>query len=108
MRYAFLSRFSSRRAESMIETLVAITVIVIATTAALSVMRTALAGNQVIEKKVVALNLAEEVFEALRNIRDTNYLLYASDPDNCWNQINISDVSECTVSGNSIRASTTS
>lgn len=95
-------------AESLIETLVSITVIVISTTAALTVMRTALQGNQVIEKKIQAINLAEEGFEVLRNLRDTNYLLFSSDAENCWNKLNVSDVSECsTSSATRIRAGTT-
>ncbi len=86
----------AKAAESLIETLIAITVIVLATTAALSVLRTSQAGNEVIGKKVIAINIAMEGFEALRNLRDTNYLLFASDPDNCWNKLEMTDVSDCT------------
>lgn len=82
-------------AESLIETMIAITVIVLATTAAMSVLRTATNGNDIIGKKIVAMNLAEEGFEALRNLRDTNYLLFSSDPDECWNKLNVTDVEEC-------------
>lgn len=82
-------------AESLIETLIAITVIVLATTAAMSVLRTSTNGNEIIGKKVIAMNLALEGFEALRNLRDTNYLLFSSDPDECWNKINATDVSTC-------------
>jgi hypothetical protein len=83
------------KAESLIETIVAITVIVLATTAAMKVLRVSLEGNELIGEKVVAINLAEEAFEALRNIRDTNYLLFASDPDNCWNKLEVADVDDC-------------
>lgn len=85
----------AKPAESLIETLIAITVIILATTAAMSVLRTATTGNEIIGKKVVAMNLAMEGFEALRNLRDTNYLLFSSDPDECWNKINATDVSTC-------------
>lgn len=85
----------AKAAESLIETLIAITVIVLATTAALSVLRTSQAGNEVIGEKVLALDLAEEGLEALRNLRDTNYLLFASDPDECWDKIEITDVADC-------------
>lgn len=85
----------AKAAESLIETLIAITVIVLATTAALSVLRTSQAGNEVIGQKVIAINLAMESFEALQNLRDTNYLLFASDPDNCWNTLNLTDVADC-------------
>ena len=85
----------AKAAESLIETLIAITVIVLATTAALSVLRTSQAGNEVIGKKVIAINIAMEGFEALRNLRDTNYLLFASDPDECWDTINATDATTC-------------
>jgi type II secretory pathway pseudopilin PulG len=85
----------SHPAESLIETLIAIVVIVMATTASLSLIRTSLTGNEVIGEKVVALNLALEGIEAVRNIRDTNYLNFSSDPDNCWNKYDVSDVADC-------------
>lgn len=89
------SRLRSFRAESLVETLIAITVIVISTTAALSLLRTSLTGNNVIGEKVVALNLGLEAIEAMKNIRDTNYLRFASDPDNCWNKLDAEDVDDC-------------
>lgn len=82
-------------AESLIETMVAVTVIALATAGALAILRISLEGNEDIGNKVVALNLAEEAFEALRNIRDTNYLLFAADPDNCWNKYDVTDVNAC-------------
>lgn len=85
----------SRRAESLIETMIAITVIVIATAASLGLTRMSLQGNDVIGEKVVALNLALESIEAMRNYRDTNYLRYASNTDDCWNKIDPGDVSLC-------------
>lgn len=91
--------FKSRPAESLIETLAAITVIVIATTSAMVLIRTSLMGNEVIGEKLVAMNLALEGIEAVKNIRDTNYLNFASDAENCWNKLNITDVSQCATAG---------
>lgn len=85
----------AKRAESIIETLIAITVIVLVTTAALSVLRTAQRGNAVVGNKVIAINLAMEAFEALRNMRDTNYLILSSNPDDCWDTLNVIDVADC-------------
>ena len=62
------------KAESMIETIIAITVIVISSSAAMSLTRTALAGNENIGERIVAMNLAKESIEAVENIRDSNYL----------------------------------
>ena len=87
--------FHARKAESLIETLIAITVIVIVSTAATILIRTSMVGNEVIGEKLVALNLALEGVEAVKNIRDTNYLKLASDPDSCWNVIDVDDPADC-------------
>ncbi|MFA5792411.1 MAG: hypothetical protein WC897_00905 [Candidatus Gracilibacteria bacterium] len=87
---------STRKAESMIETLVAITVIVISTISALSLMRTAISGNRVIEDKVIAINLAIEGLDAIKNMRDTNYLRFSENADECWDKINASVGDTCT------------
>jgi hypothetical protein len=88
-------RLLPRRAESLIESMIAITVITLSTTAALVLMQTAIVGNRVIAEKVVALNLALEGVEAVKNIRDTNYLNFASNPEDCWNAIDATSVSDC-------------
>ncbi|QQR54822.1 hypothetical protein IPG41_06605 [Candidatus Peregrinibacteria bacterium] len=85
----------SRSAESIIETLIAITVIVLSSAAALSMLRTALRGNYVIGEKLVALELALEGLDAVKNIRDSNYLLFASDADTCWNKLGLTLSSDC-------------
>lgn len=77
-------KFKSRCAESLIETIIAITVIIIGSSAAIGITHSALKGNESIGYKMVAMNLAEEGIEAVKNIRDTNYLRFASAPDTCW------------------------
>lgn len=86
----------TRLAESMIETIISITVIVLASAASLSMLRTSLSGNNVIGEKLVAIELAMEGLDAIKNIRDTNYLLFASDPDNCWDKLSLTLTSDCT------------
>jgi type II secretory pathway pseudopilin PulG len=83
------------RAESLIETIIALTVIVIATTAGMTLLRTSLVGNEVIGEKIVAINLAVEGIEAVRNLRDLNYLKFGSDPDNCWDAFFADELSDC-------------
>ncbi len=80
MRHAF----RSTPAETLIETIIAITVIIMGTAAALSMLRTSLDGNELVGQKVVAINLAVEGLDALKNIRDTNYLRFPADADTCW------------------------
>lgn len=90
-----LHALRSRLAESMIETIVSITVIALASAATLSMLRTSLLGNNVIGEKLVAIELAMEGLDAVKNIRDTNYLLFASDPDTCWDKLNLTLASDC-------------
>ena len=40
------------------------------------------------ENKIQAIQIAREWIEAMKNIRDTNWILYWSDTANCWNVIN--------------------
>lgn len=88
MRHAH-AHFGSHCAESLIETIISITVIVIGTAAALSMLNSTLAGNELVGQKEIAINLALEGLEALKNIRDTNYLRYPDDADTCWNQYGV-------------------
>lgn len=92
------SKFLSRRAESLIETIIAITVIIIGSSAAIGMTRTSLTGNENIGQKMVAMNLAEEGIEGVLNIRDSNYLRFASDPDACWKTLSATTSSNCATS----------
>lgn len=85
----------TRLAESMIETIISITVIALSSVATLSMLQTALKGNNVIGEKLVAIELAMEGLDAVKSIRDTNYLLFASDPENCWDKLNLTSTSVC-------------
>ncbi len=80
-------KFKSRVAESLIETIIAVTVIIIGSSAAIGITHSSLKGNESIGYKMVAMNLAQEGIEAVKNIRDSNYLRFASDPDSCWKSL---------------------
>ncbi len=82
-------------AESMVESIISITVIVITTTAALSLLRVAILGNNVVGEKLVAVNLAMEAVEALRNQRDTNYLRFPGFEEDCWDAYDVDSGTEC-------------
>lgn len=81
-------------AESIIESIIAITVIVIGTAAALSMLRTSVDGNELLGEKEQAIHLALEGLDAVKNIRDSNYLLHADSADSCWNTYGAT-VSDC-------------
>lgn len=95
MFHALRTSLKARVAESLIETLVAVAVISITTTASLSLIRSSLVTNEVIGEKLIAMNLGLEALEAMRNIRDTNYLRFSGNPDECWNTINVVDIADC-------------
>lgn len=95
MRHHLRFRALSRKAESLVESIVSITVIVIATTAALSLLRVAILGNEVVEEKLTAVNLAMEAIEALRNQRDTNYLRFPGEEDDCWDAFDVDTSDQC-------------
>ncbi len=83
------------RAESLIETIVAVTVIAIGATAAGVMVRTSLVGVEISQDRMLALNLAREGIEAVRNIRDTNWLRYSGNADACWNTLEGTDITDC-------------
>ena len=37
------------------------------------------------QNRLIAIDIAREWIEAMTNIRDTNWMLFASNTDNCWN-----------------------
>ncbi|USN58529.1 MAG: hypothetical protein H6767_09960 [Candidatus Peribacteria bacterium] len=40
------------------------------------------------KNRIEAIQIAREGMEAMKNIRDTNWLIFSSDVENCWNTLN--------------------
>lgn len=74
-----------RVAESLLEVIVSIFVIALGSAAATGLVTSALQSNALSRDNLTALNLATEGIEAVRNIRDSNWIKYAYDKQNCWN-----------------------
>jgi type II secretory pathway pseudopilin PulG len=85
-----------KKGESIIEVLVAIIILTIVMTAAFKALTNTTTANIDVKNRIIALNIAREGIEAVRNIRDTNWLKYSGntkekwlchdtedDPDNC-------------------------
>lgn len=70
---------------SMIEVITALFIIGLGAVAASTIIISALQGNRVSKEKMIAMNLAREGIEAVRNIRDSNWLRYSATKDECWN-----------------------
>jgi type II secretory pathway pseudopilin PulG len=70
--------------ETLLELVIAITVLTMVLASAFSVLIQASATNENSIKRVGALNIAREGIESVRNIRDTNWLKYSGDRRAKW------------------------
>lgn len=87
MRFIF-----SKRGETLLEVLISLTILVVGMMATLRLISASSVNNQLTKERVIATNLAREGLEAVRNIRDTNWLRYAGEKRICWNNL---DLSKC-------------
>jgi type II secretory pathway pseudopilin PulG len=84
------SNIKSRKGETLVEVLIAILVLLVGALSVLRYLAWADVANQLTKERVVATNLAREGLEAVRSIRDTNWLRFAGERRICWNNLNIS------------------
>ncbi len=76
-----------RRGESLVEVIMAIFVVALGASVATSLIISALQSNEFSRDNLIALNLAAEGIEAMRSIRDANWLKFSYDKQNCWNMM---------------------
>lgn len=81
----FLKKF--RRADTILEVIIALFIVAMGTTIATNLMVNAIRSNNYSKNNLVAMNLATEGLEAMRDIRDSNWLKFSFDRDRCWNMI---------------------
>jgi len=74
-----------RSAESIIEVIMAIFVVATGSAAATSLVVSAMQSNGLSRDNLIALNLAVEGIEGMRNIRDSNWLKFGFNKELCWN-----------------------
>lgn len=83
-----MSRLSLRqirpRGESLVEVIIAITILTTVFAGVFTTLMKASAANTNVINRTVALNIAREGVEAVRNIRDTNWLKYSGDRRKKW------------------------
>ncbi|MCK5472059.1 hypothetical protein KAI54_02630 [Candidatus Gracilibacteria bacterium] len=91
------TKIKSRKGETLVEVSVALVLLVVGALSALRLLGLAGISNQITKERVIATNLAREGLEAVRNIRDTNWLRFAGERRRCWNNL---DASSC-LDGNS-------
>lgn len=77
-------------------------VISIGATVTTTLIVNAIASNAFGKNNLIALNLAVEGIEAMRDIRDSNWLKYSYDKAACWNMLPNAPTDNCIVSVNLI------
>lgn len=73
--------------ETIIELIITLVIIMLAVTTAFKILTMAYIQNKISKDRVIALNLAREGMEAVRYIRDYNWLYYGNDKRICWNHL---------------------
>lgn len=74
-----------KKGETIIEVLVALVIVTLGAATATTLIVVSLRANQFNKDSLVALNLAQEGVEYLHNLRDTNWLKFSGNTQNCWN-----------------------
>ncbi len=89
-------RFKSSAAETLAEVLIALVVISVGAGGAMTLVITSVRANSDAEERLIAYNLAREGVEAVRTIRDTNWLRFPGDRTDCWDVLpDTTSASDC-------------
>lgn len=92
-----------RRAESIFEVIIAITVISIGITAITLLVTSVMRANNISKEFIIANNLATEGLEVISNRRESNWIEFPGYEEDCWNVVSsVDDSGDCTTSGNKI------
>ena len=93
----------NKHGETIVESIIALTILAIGITFSSSIMSSSLRNINTAKNRVIAVNISREGIEAMRNIRDTNWLKFSSNRRTCWNHKPKTLASDtCTDSNNSI------
>jgi type II secretory pathway pseudopilin PulG len=87
-------KFSKQSGQTLIETLVASIVLVMGISAAVGLAIYGLSASTTVNKQLIASGLAREGIEAVKNMRDTNWLRTAADT-NCFDFYTQSSIGVC-------------
>lgn len=88
------SIFKNNRGETIAETLIALSILAIGITLSSTLMANSLKNVNVSKNRVIAVNIAREGIEAIRSIRDTNWLKFSGNRRLCWNHFPENDIDE--------------
>ena len=74
-----------RKGESIIEAVIALTILAIGISMVSTIIGSSLRSINASKNRIIAISIAREGIEAMRNIRDTNWLKFNSTRRECWN-----------------------
>lgn len=77
-------KHSVARGDTILEVVIATAILSTVMIATFSILQRAIDTNLNVKNRVIALNIAREGVEAVRNIRDTNWLKYSGDRRKKW------------------------
>ena len=75
------------KGESLLEGIIAFTILGMGIAFSGVIMGTSIRNMDNAKNRVIAVNVAREGIEAVRNIRDTNWLEYSTNRRSCWNHL---------------------
>jgi prepilin-type N-terminal cleavage/methylation domain-containing protein len=78
-----VKKITNTRGMTLIETLVAITILTVAIVAPMSLTMQSLSASYYARDQIIAFNLGQEAIESVRSVRDGNILRIAYDQKNC-------------------------
>lgn len=80
-----MKRLLNIKGETLAETIIALSILAMGITMAGTVIMNSMRNLANAKNRVIAVNIAREGIEAVRGIRDTNWLLYSDKRRQCWN-----------------------
>ncbi len=81
--------------QTLIETVVGIFILVVGIFSAVSLAVFSYSGSKGAVKKIIAIGLAREGVEAVKNMRDTNWLRHVAIDSNCYNPKGAQNTAKC-------------
>ena len=78
----------TKKATSIIEAMIVMLIIVVWITGLYDIFSSSQKLSNTTKNRIEAIEIAREGIEAMKNIRDTNWLMYGWDKQNCWNTFN--------------------
>lgn len=87
MKKTFLKNWHNKtsKGETLLEVIIALLVVTMGCATATTLIILAINANVFNRDSLVAVNLAQEGIEYMRNLRDSNWITYSADKSHCWN-----------------------